>query len=142
MRYHGQSFEIEVPLEESWIESGDIEKMARAFHDQHEQIYGYCDRKAPVQFINIRLVVAGPSPKPSLAKIPDAKGPLKPVAVNKVYYDSCQHTVPFYQRAELGAGRTFEGPAVILQDDCTTCVLDRFRGFVDPLGIIHLEHLG
>jgi N-methylhydantoinase A len=140
MRYHGQSFEIEVPLEESWIWNSNIDKIANAFHDQHEMVYSYCDRAAPVQFINIRLVIVGSSPKPEFKKIPEPQGSLEPMAVKNIYYDNKMHAIPFYRRKDLGAGRAFDGPAVILQDDCTTCVLDDFKGLVDPFGNIHLQY--
>ncbi|MEE9610759.1 MAG: hydantoinase/oxoprolinase family protein [Desulfatiglandales bacterium] len=142
MRYRGQSYEIEVPMDQSWIIDGRIEEVTKSFHDQHEIIHGYCDREAPIQFINSRLVIVGTSPKPEFKKIPAARGPLESVAEKDVFYDGATHSVPFFRREDLGAGRTFDGPAVILQDDCTTCVLDHFKGFVDPLGNIHLQYEG
>ena len=41
MRYLGQSFEIEVPLPLEWIAAGDIERIAAAFHAEHDRLYGH-----------------------------------------------------------------------------------------------------
>src|SRR5260370_38984405 len=37
MRYQGQSFEIEVPLQLDWIAAGDWERSAAAFHARDER---------------------------------------------------------------------------------------------------------
>ncbi|MGH8431539.1 MAG: hydantoinase/oxoprolinase family protein, partial [Solimonas sp.] len=51
MRYRGQSYEIEVPLQRDWIEAGDAAAIAAAFHAEHARVYEYADEKAPVQVI-------------------------------------------------------------------------------------------
>lgn len=140
MRYRGQSFEIDVPFEESWIQTGDLERIARAFHDSHEQIYDYCDREAPIQVINVRLVIAGVSPKPEFKRMPETPGTPQPVKMIDVYYDGTMHNAPLYRREDLRAGYTLIGPAVIVQDDTTTCVLEGFNGKVDPYGNILLDY--
>jgi N-methylhydantoinase A len=140
MRYQGQSFEIEVPFEEEWITEGNIHRIAQAFHSQHEHLYDYCDQAAPMQLINLRLVVVGASPKPTFKKLPGAAGEPKPITMHEVYYDGTTHVVPWYRRADLGSGCQFRGPVIIAQDDCTTCVLDGFNGVVDPYGNILLEY--
>ena len=48
--------------------------------------------------------------------------------------DGQARLIPLYRRADLRAGQAFEGPAVIAQDDATTCVLPGFTVNVDPFG--------
>ena len=36
-----------------------------------------------------------------------------------------------YRRADLRAGQTFAGPAVVVQDDCTTVIPGGFQARVD-----------
>ncbi|NQW11225.1 MAG: hydantoinase/oxoprolinase family protein [Alphaproteobacteria bacterium] len=134
MRYRGQSFEIETMLDRGWIETGDVEAIAEAFHREHERVYEHADRDAPVQIINQRLVVAGDSPKPDIAKIARSSTPPEPLDRMAVFYDGAEHEASLYRRADLRAGQRFSGPAVILQDDCTTCVLGGFAVEVDPYG--------
>src|SRR5690606_28740154 len=35
VRYAGQSFEIETPIERKWIDDGDVASIAASFHKQH-----------------------------------------------------------------------------------------------------------
>ena len=95
MRYRGQSYEIEVPLEAAWIETGDLRAVASAFHAEHERVYEHADAKAPVQIINLRLVASGDrrSPKYARAELV-SRGP-SPAAETRVFYDG----------AHVGAGR-------------------------------------
>ena len=64
MRYRGQSYEIETELDPSDVAQGNAAGIAEAFHRRHEQVYEHADREAPVQVINLRMVIVGASPKP------------------------------------------------------------------------------
>jgi N-methylhydantoinase A len=139
MRYRGQSFEIETVIDRGWVEAGDTARIAAAFHDQHMTVYGHSDPKAAVQIINLRLVIVGQSPKPEFAKHALGSGPAKPVKTIEVYLEGRRRPVPLYRRADLAPGQTFAGPAVILQDDTTICVPDRFAGRVDEWGNLRLD---
>ena len=39
-----------------------------------------------------------------------------------------------YERIDMAPGHYLEGPAVITQDDCTTCVLENYTVSVDDFG--------
>ncbi len=53
LRYKGQSFELTVPLE------GDP---AEAFHQAHEERYGYADRERPLELVAVRSAEVTPGP--------------------------------------------------------------------------------
>jgi N-methylhydantoinase A len=53
LRYHGQSFELTVPL------GGDL---AEAFHRAHEERYGYADREREIELVAVRTLEAAPGP--------------------------------------------------------------------------------
>ena len=131
MRYRGQSHEIEVRLDAGDVESGDVAGIAECFHREHEQVYEHADRDAPVQVINLRLVIAGTSPKPRFpaADLVDAEAATADHI--DVFVDGRTRTVPLYARAELEPGQRFAGPCVIAQSDCTTCVPHGMTGRVD-----------
>lgn len=140
MSYRGQSFEIEVPLRHEWVAGADMSAIAEAFHQAHEGIYDFCDRGAPAQIVNLRLVMAGASTKPNLRRLAKA-GTEPPVAEQmlRVFFDGGWHAVPLYRRAGLGAGHRFAGPCVIAQDDTTACIPPGFDATVDATGNIILE---
>ncbi|MFI4988289.1 MAG: hydantoinase/oxoprolinase family protein [Alphaproteobacteria bacterium] len=140
MRYRGQSFEIETLLESAIVERGDWQRIAEAFHAEHERIYDYCDRAAASQIINLRLVILGPSPKPEFTPLAASAAAPKPEKTVTVHYDGSTAPVPLYARSALLAGQRFSGPAVIAQDDCTTCIPDGFDVRVDAYGNLLLRY--
>ena len=138
MRYTGQSFEVEVPLEAAWIETGNVAAIADAFHRRHTAIYDFADEKAETYIVNMRLVIAGPTAKPHFAELPRAQGPATPERQIDAWFDGETHTLPLYMRERLGFGQTLEGPAVIAQEDTTTIVPPGWHGEVDRFGNLHL----
>ncbi|MEZ5855525.1 MAG: hydantoinase/oxoprolinase family protein [Hyphomicrobiaceae bacterium] len=64
MRYRGQSYEIEVPLEAVWT-TAMAQQSPALFHREHERVYEHADEKALVQIVNLssRSAIA---PQPAL----------------------------------------------------------------------------
>ncbi len=139
MHYRGQSFEIEVRLPHDDVLAGDMAALTEAFHRAHEAVYDFCDRDSPVQIMNLRLVMAGASPKPFLRPLPEAQGEPPADRLLRVFYDDAWHEVPLYLRAALRAGHRFAGPCVVAQDDSTACIPPGFAARVDGMGNILLE---
>ena len=131
MRYHGQSHEIETVLGTAHLMHGDIAGIAETFHRRHEEVYDHADREAPIQLINLRLVIAGESPKPQFSRAPEIAGSAKPCGQARVFVDGAERDIPVFARATLVPGQSFEGPAVVTQSDCTTCIPGDFRARVD-----------
>ncbi len=130
MRYRGQSFEIETPLDAAMFE-GDGSGLAEAFHAEHERLYGHADRDAAIQIVTLRLVVAGATVKPKVPTAEEVDGLATPFRTVAIRIDGKTRDVGLFRRVDLGAGRRFEGPAVVLQDDTTTVVPPGFRVRVD-----------
>jgi N-methylhydantoinase A len=131
MRYQGQSHEIETVLEAAHVKGGDVAGMAATFHRRHEEVYDHADSEAPVQIINLRLVIAGQSPKPAFPRAPEIPGRAEPSGRTRVFLDGAEREIPVFARGTLAPGQIFEGPAVVTQSDCTTCIPGGFHGRVD-----------
>lgn len=138
MVYRGQSFDIEVQLQEAWLEDGDIESIARSFHTQHEAIYAHFDVTAPVRIINIRVVAVSHTPKPDLPTFARGTGEAVAFKQVEVRHGGITQTVPVYQRSDLLPGQRFATPAIIAQEDTTVCLPAGFTGEVDSYGNILL----
>jgi N-methylhydantoinase A len=134
MRYRGQSFEIETPLPVELLLQEDLAAVREAFHAEHARLYGHSDQTAQMQVVALRLVITAATPKPALKRIEASSEKPRPAKTVQVWLDGELRTVPVYARADLRAGQVFEGPAVVTQDDATTCVLPGFTGEVDPFG--------
>lgn len=139
IRYRGQSFELEAGFDEAAAMAGDVALVGRAFNEAHERIYGHSDAAAPLQIINLRLVVSGVIPKPALPRIARASGAPEIQYMRDVWFDGARRNAPFYRRDRLLAGHLFYGPAIVTQDDCTTCIPPGFRANVDEFGNLRIK---
>jgi len=139
MRYRGQAFEIETPLDFDVLQHGSADEVATAFHDEHARIYGHADRHAPVQVISIRLVVSGATAKPEMPRHKLSPSVAKPTGTVQARLDGDMRTVSLYRRGELLPGHTFAGPAVVTQDDCTTVVPTGFSVQVDEFANLRIN---
>ena len=127
LRYRGQSFEIDtaVALGAGWRE------IAESFHVAHERVYGHADRGAPIQAIALRVVISGVVEKPDFSKFALEPGEAVAVGTAEVWMDGAMCGASVYRRGELRAGQSFVGPAVVVQDDCTTVIPGGMNTLVD-----------
>ena len=139
IRYRGQSFEIDTPLDIEAIERGDLMAVAHAFHREHERLYGYADPDAPLQVISLRLVISGNTAKPEFPRRSLRPGSAKPIRMITARLDGATRQVALFQRDLLLPGQTFPGPAVVTQDDCTTVVPAGFMVTIDDLGNLRIN---
>jgi N-methylhydantoinase A len=130
MRYHGQSFEIEVALDEAWL-ADDIGALRNAFHRQHLAIYDFNDETGEIQIVNLRLVIAGTTAPPTLIAAEQASGEAMPEREVEIWLDGALRRVPLHLRAALQHGHRIIGPCIIVQEDTTVCIPGGFAGHVD-----------
>ena len=142
MRYRGQSYEIETPLEAAWIIAGDQAAITAAFHAKHAEIYGHADDKAAVQIVALRVVIAGRTPKPAFPQLEVKPIEARPGRTVRVTHRGAAVDAGLFERRDLKPGSRFAGPAVVIQDDATTWVTPGFRGEVDAYGNLILRRNG
>jgi N-methylhydantoinase A len=134
MRYRGQSYEIETPVDRAAFDAGDVGVLATAFHEAHHRAYDHSDPDAIAQIVNLRLVVAGSAPKPDLRAAPEVAADAVARGASTVFLDGAEREAALFARADLRPGHRLTGPAIIAQDDCTTVVLPGFAVRVDGWG--------
>ena len=142
MRYRGQSYEIETLIDRGNIAAGRTAPLAGAFHAAHERVYDHADTQAPVQVVNLRLVVSGSAPKPAFTERPLAPGPAPPAGETVIHLDGTERRAALYDRSALSPGQHFEGPAIVTQDDCTSIVPPGSAARVDSWGNLVIEPEG
>jgi N-methylhydantoinase A len=126
LRYAGQGFELTVDWAESFVED---------FHRMHEARYGYCDRKRPIEIVNVRVrfIVATErlAPEPLLPGDGNAERAL--MGRKPMYYRGEWLTGNVYDRTHFAAGDTFAGPALVAEYSATTFLPPGCRAEVDGL---------
>lgn len=148
LRYFGQAFEVRVSAPEGSVDAAYAAQVADAFHAEHRARYGYDFRDQPtqqVEWVNLRVTGIGPITRPELPRLDssvDDRGPDDTVDVPKtsarrdVCFDAGGGfvTTPVYWRADLRAGDTLSGPAIIEEFGSTVPVHPGFTVRVDELG--------
>jgi N-methylhydantoinase A len=140
LRYVGQAFEVRVPVAAGPIGTATADDAAAAFHDAHEQLYGYSFRDDPrqhVEWVNLRVSGVGPITRPVLSEQPAGDGdPVRArTGARRVFFDEYVDT-PIYWRPDLAAGDELHGPAVVEEFGSTVPVHPGFVARVDALGNI------
>ncbi|GGJ14520.1 hydantoinase/oxoprolinase family protein [Neoroseomonas lacus] len=138
LRYRGQSFEIEVPIDPAWLANGDFSAITEAFHTEHERIYGHADRDAPVQAISLRVVIAGAVPAPRFPEQTRETGEPLPIGEVAVHVAGATLRAPLYRRDALRHGHRISGPCIVAQEDTTSCIPPGFAVEVDRFGNLRL----
>ena len=131
MMYRGQwrTLNVQVPAP-----FNSVKKAIEAFHANHDREYNFRRDDTPVDLFRLNLSAIGLSPKAEIAKQKLKRGTPKPVEKRAVVFDEKPKALqtPVYNRRDLFAGATIEGPAVIEQIDSTTLIPPGLVGKVDP----------
>jgi N-methylhydantoinase A len=125
MCYHGQNFDMSVPIPEGPGLSGEhLLTLAERFHRQHETERGFAFPTQQPLVRGIRLVHRGATPKPPLlarlgavTRVEDARTGTRPVHFGEGFID-----VPTYDGALLGPGAHLAGPCLV-EEPFTVMVL-------------------
>jgi N-methylhydantoinase A len=124
MRYVGQNYELPVLISASHDAPvlPETETLKESFFDAHLRSYGYVDRDAPVEVMNVRLKAVSPLSQASGRPV-SPQGDAAPEAMQDVWFTSdAPLPTPVYNRTSLPAGANVTGPAIITQFDATTVV--------------------
>ena len=149
LRYAGQAFEVRVPAPEGPVDSAWADQVAKAFHDAHEQLYGYAfrdDPRQPVEWVNLRVSGIGPIDRPRPREIARREGgPERALTGERpVFFDdeSGWAQTPVYWRPDLAPDDVVDGPAVVEEFGSTVPVHPGFRAAVDRFGNLLVRRQG
>jgi N-methylhydantoinase A len=143
LRYAHQSFELTCSVPAGSLTQRLLQQLTEAFHREHRRLYSYDLPKAPVELVNLRVTAIGLLPKLTAQVVNTPITDLKAACteIRPVYFDQAAGFVetPCYARHLLHPGMTFDGPAIVDQDDATTLIFPNFRARVDPAGNLILS---
>jgi N-methylhydantoinase A len=129
MRYTGQWRSIAVPVDG---EVTSLEDLARTFEDEHDREHSYRREGSPIEVYRLNLRAVGSTQKVELARHEREGSMPDPIGRRQVHFgggDALES--PVYRRADVPAGASFEGPAVLEQLDSTVLVPPGCRVEVD-----------
>jgi N-methylhydantoinase A len=127
-RYRGQSYELTVPFA-----GRSTERLLETFHTAYARQYGRAMPEREVEVVNLRLQATGRVEKPRLRPEPCAPsdGRAATLGQRRVVCDDGERWLNLYDRARLGPGARFVGPALVVQMDSTVYVAPGWSARVD-----------
>jgi N-methylhydantoinase A len=126
MRYLGQAYELNVSADNNIVD---------AFHQMHQQRYGYYNKNAKAEIVNVRCRATGVTEKPTSERIDRRRGGRQaPSQVTRLVFNGRRQGAAAYQRDEFRAGDNFVGPAIVLEYSATTLIPPRWQARVDDYG--------
>ena len=132
-----------------------LSEAARTFHALHRQRFGYADSGEPVEVTGLRLIAVGRNAAekmettaavslsdvvipavlapPSDQSSPSVEGRSATTVpeTRDVYIAGERQAIPLHQRAKLGSGTAFLGPALVVQEDAATYAAPGWQVVVD-----------
>jgi N-methylhydantoinase A len=140
MRYEGQGYDVTVPLETAWLEKGDADAIAAAFHVAHRAVYGHANEDAEVWMKELRAHVIGEMPKARVVAAPDPA--MRDVATTRqIRLFGRSLSAAVHSRATLRDGEILLGPAIVNQMDTTTLVPPEWQARPVRSGALVLERV-
>jgi len=132
LHYHGQTYELTVPLPDGPIDFGALEE---AFGREHEKTYGHrAGADEPVELVSIQVVGQGLRDGPS---VPERVRPSRPEPTppppRRAYFGSWIET-PVMRRSDLAKPRS--GPLIVEEYDATCVVPPGAKAELDAGGNI------
>jgi N-methylhydantoinase A len=139
MRYLGQNYELEVPIDFDSFSPATAVQLWQRFHERYEQRYQFKLPGETVEIVDIKVTALSETVKPDLPVLPRADGPAQPVSRRTVVFEGGPAEALIYDRASLRDGHEISGPAVIEEAASATVLRPDHRLQVDRLGNLHLS---
>jgi len=139
-RYIRQYHEVSFVVPRALLDARDAAGIARAFHAEHNRLYGYSleQEKTPVEIINVRVQAVGATDKPAYREEAWAGADAAPALKGRrsVYLPETGAfaEVPIYDGHRMRCGNRIDGPAMIEQATTAIFVSASYDCVVDALG--------
>jgi N-methylhydantoinase A len=142
MRYVGQGYEVEVPVQDLAAD-GLPQRLAAAFDRSYVQLYGRTEKDTPAEIVSWRVVVQGPVPEltravatPSVSAATARDRADTARSGERQAFSIAQRrfvATPVFSRYRLQPGAQLQGPAIIEERESTVVVPDGAQVSVDGL---------
>lgn len=132
LRYVGQGYELEVPMQE---------ELEAAFHARHDQRYGYSDARRSTELVNVRLRAVALTDKPALesGSVAGEDASAAILGAHEMVFAGEAVDARIVDREAMLPGMALTGPALVVEYSTTTVVPPGVDCRVDGHGNLILE---
>ena len=138
LRYVGQEYTVTLPLPAGQPTIQMLAGLPQRFAEAHEVRYGHSNPAEDVEFVNLRMTARGSLRRPDAVELPTGEAG-EPVAVERTWFAGSWLPTPVHRREALPAGATVTGPAIVLEDACTSLVPPSWTASVSTHGHLVLR---
>lgn len=140
MRYIGQEFPIQTPVDEASLSARKTDLLRKAFDTIHDRRFGHQAIDEPVEIVNLRLTATGRRKRVSLPGF-GSQGETALIGERLVIHDDPANPVSarIYEREALDVGASFAGPASVVEYASTTVLLEGDSLTVMPGGELMIQ---
>ena len=140
MRYRGQGHEITVRLPSRQLTADDRDLLQKLFDEAYKAHFTRTIPNLNVEILSWTLTLATERKLPASGGTVSALDPPAPAANRRLFDPASGNAVDaaIYRRADLQPGQSFEGPAILTEDETSTVVPPNFRALLNALGEIEL----
>jgi N-methylhydantoinase A len=136
MRYVGQVHECTVAIG-NVNDTKVLERVKRAFHQRHEELYTYSEPHNEVEVVNIESTLYGHVDKPQPPRVKKGLPPTEALVGHRKATFAANGkmiSTPIYGGSMLGASATIKGPAIIEEMTTTIVIEPRWSARLDVSG--------
>ena len=138
LRYVGQEYTVTLPLGTDEPTERMLADLPQRFAEAHEVRYGHSNPAEDVEFVNLRMAARGSLQRPVAVDLPTGAAG-EPIAVERTWFGGSWFETPVHRRAALPATAAIDGPAIVLEDACTTLVPPSWTATVSARGHLVLR---
>ena len=135
MRYFGQGHEVDVEIPTGILTPASLEPITSSFETAYRLLYSRTPMGVPLEALNWRAVISGPSPDLTITSGLENGAATAPTAKKHraAYFPEAGGYVetPVYDRYRLDPGARFAGPAIVEERESTTVIGPGARISVD-----------
>ncbi|WP_062204753.1 hydantoinase/oxoprolinase family protein [Aureimonas sp. AU12] len=133
MRYLGQNYELEIPVEAEAFTPDEIAAILDTFHDTHEARFGF--RLAdPMEIVNFLVTGTAQTGTLEFPRVGTSQGELTERSRRNVWFADGWHETPVYDRADLREGHALQGPSLVEENASVTVLAPGMTLAVDGYG--------
>lgn len=137
LRYKGQAFELNIP-----VQKGDsLNGIAERFHQRFQEAYGHRHPERNVELVNFRLSSFGAVSKPLLPSTDLGRTSLEQAKKEErsIFFQGQLWDTPVYERSFLPCDATLNGPAIVEESGATTVVPPNWVARADSYNNLRLN---
>jgi N-methylhydantoinase A len=138
VRYKGQGFEVDMPIDITNFETGKgIDLLKNTFNEEHKRLFTF-NLDVVHEIVNLRAITLGKGAEMPAIKLETGDGNPSQAKVSNhtMWAGGTRHSAAIYDRAKLRAGDKIPGPCIVTEMDSTAVILPDHVGEVDTYGNI------